>query len=330
MIAQLDKEYIKTRPTKTISRLMSYAIFEGRPATTNGRWINKFVFLQLWILKQLPQLKKVRQPIFIIGTGRSGTTILGLFLSMHPKLGYLNEPKAMWNSIYDLEDIIGSYSKKHGNYRLAENNATDSTVKKAHKIFGGYLTSIFTARVVDKYPELIFRIPFVKRIFPDAKFVFLQRNPWDTCNSIASWSKRKGIQENIVEDWWGVNDQKWKIMVDELISKDEVLKNHTSEIANLTDHKLRALVEWYLVMKEGINMQKKYSTDIISVKYEDLASKPRNELLKILNFCNLAKDNKTFEYAEKVISPAPPTKKFSMPSVLVDPLKDIMDQLNYL
>ena len=34
MVAQLDSLYIKTRPTKVVSRLISYGLFEGRPLTT--------------------------------------------------------------------------------------------------------------------------------------------------------------------------------------------------------------------------------------------------------------------------------------------------------
>ncbi len=100
MPAQLDSLYIRTRPTKAVSRLISYALFEGRPLTTRGRWINPLVFALSGTLKTLPQIKKVKKPIFIIGMGRSGTTILGVVMSMHRDVGFLNEPKALWHSIY--------------------------------------------------------------------------------------------------------------------------------------------------------------------------------------------------------------------------------------
>jgi hypothetical protein len=176
MIAQLDKDYIYTRPFKTITRLTSYSLYEGRPATTKGRWINPFVFAQLKIFSQLPQLKKVVSPIFILGTGRSGSTVLGILLSMHKDVGFLNEPKAMWHLIYPFEDVIGSYSLGSASYRLMADDAADEQCRVGHRIYGAYLAATGSKRVVDKYPELIFRVPFVKRIFPDAKFIFLVRN----------------------------------------------------------------------------------------------------------------------------------------------------------
>ena len=39
-------------------------------------------------------------PVFIIGCGRSGTTILGKTLSNHPKIKYLNERRDLWHKIY--------------------------------------------------------------------------------------------------------------------------------------------------------------------------------------------------------------------------------------
>ena len=39
-------------------------------------------------------------PVFIIGCGRSGTTILGETLSSHPKIKYLNERRTLWHRAY--------------------------------------------------------------------------------------------------------------------------------------------------------------------------------------------------------------------------------------
>lgn len=110
MIAQINALYIKTRPWKLYSRFMSYVLFEGRPATTRGQWINPLVFSILRTAKALPALKSVRKPIFITGMGRSGTTALGIAMSMHRDIGYMNEPKALWHTAYPYEDVIGHYS----------------------------------------------------------------------------------------------------------------------------------------------------------------------------------------------------------------------------
>ncbi len=330
MIAQLDKAYIKIRPTKVISRLISYALFEGRPATTSGRWINSLVFAFFACYKNLPFFKKFKQPIYIIGTGRSGTTILGVVLSMHKQIGFLNEPKALWHAAYPYEDVIGSYTQNAGTFRLSEKQATQNVITNFQRLYGAYTCAIFTPRVLDKYPEAVYRVPFLKKIFSDAKFIFLVRNPWDTCHSIANWSVRKGVEgSEVKEDWWGVNDLKWHIMLNELVKEDEILKLHFEQIQSFTDDKYRALIEWYLCMKEGLKVKEKYGSDVLLVKYEDLTSNPTQILNDIAQACQLKTDPAMFTYAEKVLNPAPHKTAFDLPEFLKIPVQQLCLQLGY-
>ena len=266
MVAQIDSLYLKTHPSKVISRLISYVLFEGRPVTTKGQWINPLVLSLFSLEKRLPQLKKVSKPVFIIGTGRSGTTILGVVMSMHKDVGFLNEPKALWHKIYDREDLVGSYSRGVANYRLTESDVTQEVLKSAHRLFGAYLTAVASSRVVDKYPEQVFRIPFIRQIFPDAKFIFLVRNGWDTCHSIEKWSQRLGTQvRDETHDWWGVDDRKWHLLVDRLVSQDADLSPHISTIKGFKAHSDRSAVEWILTMKEGLHWLEKLPNSVYRV-----------------------------------------------------------------
>ena len=307
MIAQLDKAYIQTKPTKLFSRLLSYALFEGRPITTKGQWINPLLFFLFKIEKRLPQLKNVEKPIFIIGTGRSGTTILGILLSMHKDVGFLNEPKAMWHAIHGFEDLIGSYTLQKASYRLDEQHISRNTKQNAHRLFSAYLTAVCSRRLVDKYPELIFRIPFIKEIFPDAKFLFLVRNGWDTCSSIAKWSQGSGTVVNrLTHDWWGQDERKWHQLVDEIINPDPYYQNAIITINSLRDHFNMAAVEWIATMREGEKMMRIYPDDILMIRFEKMTNDVTECLRTILNFCDLPKDKKMQEYAEKKIIPVKP------------------------
>ncbi|MBL0053323.1 MAG: sulfotransferase [Bacteroidetes bacterium] len=126
---------------------------------------------------------KVKQPIFILGTGRSGTTVLGIVMSMHHDIAFLNEPKALWNSVFPNEDVIGNYTRQKAYYELSAADADEKSVAQIRNIYGFYLRSVLSKRVLDKYPELMFKLDFVKKIFPDYKALFIYRNGWDTCIS---------------------------------------------------------------------------------------------------------------------------------------------------
>ena len=330
MIAQIDKEYLRVRPSKIWNRLISYGLFEGRPITTKGQWINPLVFRNFKFWQNMPQMKDVKSPIFIIGTGRSGTTMLGILFSIHKSVSYLNEPKALWHEIYSKEDIIGSYSNGEAFYCLGVDLITKKIKNKAKKIYGAYLAITGGNRVVDKYPELIFRIPFVKEIFPDARFLFITRNGEDTLQSTENWSKRLGTTEdNEIHDWWGVNGRKWKLLCEQLIPKSRYLKNHQVEISQFQDHKDRATVEWILTMEQGVKMTEEFSESIFQFKYEHVLDDPAVILNEILDFTDLRYDSKMIEYAERVIGEPTSKRTVEIHPILKSSFNELMKKLSY-
>lgn len=330
MVAQIDRHYIRTRPSRLWSRLLSYALFEGRPLTTRGRWINSLIFAHFFLEKRLPQLKQVKSPVFILGTGRSGTTILGIVLSMHRDVGFLNEPKAMWHALRKDEDLIGSYTSIPARYRLSAYDADPDVISAAHRLYGTYLRVTFTERVVDKYPELIFRVPFVKKIFPDAKFLFLVRNGWDTCHSIQGWSARFGQQDGEeVQDWWGINRRKWHLLVEQLVKEHDDLASHSEEMHSWTNHRDMAAVEWILTMREGLSLLREHPNNVLRVTYEELCHSPRRVMSNVCKFAGLRDDDTFIRYAEQTLRPVEHKNPFPLASVIEKPFIDTMRALGY-
>lgn len=305
MVAQIDLAYIKARPSRLWSRLLSYSLFEGRPLTTRGQWINPLLKCLFYLQKRLPQMRGVRMPVFILGVGRSGTTILGMVLSMHRDLGFLNEPKLIWSTLRNDEDLIGSYHSGHARYRLTEEDATKSLVRDLHRIYGLYLGLTMTNRVVDKYPELIFRTRFVRKIFPDAKFIFLSRSGEATCSSIDGWSKRLGTEaDGETQDWWGANDRKWRLLVEQLVPEHPDLAENANEMGKL-DSTGRAAVEWIVTMREGIHLLKHDNRNLLHVPYEALCAEPVRWALSLQEFLGLDRDAVFERYtASTLVDPA--------------------------
>jgi hypothetical protein len=331
MIAQIDWNYMQVRPAKVVNRLLSYALFEGRPLTTRGQWINALVFAHFELEKRLPQMKKVEKPVFILGTGRSGTTVLGIVLSMHRDVGFLNEPKALWHAIYPHEDLIGSYSREPAQYRLAGEQVTSAVKANAHRLFGAYLTTVFSTRVVDKYPELIFRVPFVREIFPDAKFLFLVRNGWSTCASIEGWSNRLGQQVGAeTHDWWGVDRRKWNLLVEQLVPAHPDLAPHEEALRSWTRQTDMAAVEWIVTMREGLRLLDEYPNEVMRVNYEELCQRPGEILEGITRFLELSTDDASFlKYGQQTLKSVVDKGPFPLDDAINLAFHETMRQLGY-
>lgn len=329
MIAQLSGDYISRFPRKTFTRLFAYFLIEGRPATTKGRWFNTVTFSFLKLASHFRQKKQTQSPVFITGTGRSGSTILGVVLSTHPSFGFLNEPKAAWHLTEPFDDVIGSYSSVNGRFIL---DATDATPQKSafiRSVYSAFLSLTGSAKVLDKYPEMIFRIPYLNQLFESPKFIFLYRDAHETIGSTAKWSeKHHDSDEN--SDWWGVDNRKWKLMVNELVPADSMLASMKSVIAELNSQTDRAAVEWILTMNQGLKMMEQYTNQICPVSYESLVGNTEATLQRICDFCNLPVDKRMMQFAKSTLHPSKGTAATGIHPALQPVIANVTSRLNLI
>lgn len=330
MVAQLDKNMVLLRPSRAMARFLTHFLIQGRPLMTRARWINRYVFAQFSIVKRLPQLKKVAKPIYIVGLGRSGTTILGRILSLHPEITLLNEPKALWYSINPEDDINGNYSLSKARYRLDAADATTDIIQAANRLYGFTLFISGSRRILDKYQEMIFRVSFLRKIFPESKFVFLVRNGWDAANSIDKWSKsHTKIGRDYASNWWGVNGRKWRLMLDDVIRHDPSLAEYLGDFESLKRQKDKAIVEWIISMKEGLRLLEIDADSLMLVHYERLTHDPIPLLNQLFDYCELARDEIVLKYATEILKPVPEKEHFKLPAFLSPIFNETMQQLGY-
>ena len=229
----------------------------------------------------------------------------------------LNEPKAMWTEIRADEDIMGTYQAQAGRLRLSAADATPEVVERARRMFGWYLSITRSERVVDKYPELVYRAPFVQAIFPDVHFVLLLRRPWDVVTSIVSWSADKGTAQS---DWWGVADRKWQVLwADGVLGDDRWrwLADHVE--ASTGDQAVRGTVEWLLGTSQALDLADDPAYRAHLVRYGDLLTRPVETVDRVLELTGLPGDDAVRRLAADVVArtrpPADPPP--SVPDALV-------------
>jgi len=121
--------------------------------------------------------RRLHEPIFIVGAPRSGTSLLYAILRSSPELAnWPGEAHEVWEADY------------HPAMREWESNAlsaSDVTPKTASRIRAQFfLAAGPRKRLVDKTPRNSLRVDFVNALFPDALFVFLQRDGRDNVNSL--------------------------------------------------------------------------------------------------------------------------------------------------
>ena len=126
-------------------------------------------------------------PIFVIGSPRSGTTLLRLILDAHPRISCGEET----HFLRDLEAIVGR------NWELVRTYGLDRRWWLAHirGLYADFQTEVLTrsgkARWAEKDPTYTLHLPFIDELFPEAVYVHLLRDGHDV---VASFRDRWGYK----------------------------------------------------------------------------------------------------------------------------------------
>jgi len=247
---------------------------------------------------------------------------------MHRDVGFLNEPKALWYFVNPADDLIASYSKGDADYFMNNSHEMNNVAGKVKSIYSDFLDKSSSTRIIDKYPEMIFRIEFLNSIFNQPRYIFLIRNPWDTIASTAAWSN---AHENSAEkeNWWGVNNRKWKLLVEQVVPKDPSLSIHLSNISKLQSQTDMAAVEWIVTMNMGLKMIEKFPDRILPVKYEELCAQPEQTLNRILKFNGLTSDQTCIDYGKKILKTSSSRSRITLQPELEEAIHVLCGKLGY-
>jgi len=189
-------------------------------------------------------------PIFIVGMPRSGTTLIEQIISSHDLVYGAGELQFFCNSINKFLDShsqdqysinINKFAlEMQKNYKNAILNLNHS--KKYH---------------TNKYPLNFLYINFILAIFPNSKFINIQRN-----DGAVAWS--------LFERWMG---------------EKYYFSSNLHEIKHFISNYKKLMNFW----------EKKYPNNVKSFSYEKLTENANETVPQIINFCELPWDSKCLE-----------------------------------
>lgn len=110
---------------------------------------------------------ELKPPIFLLGNVRSGTSMLHDFFDAHPDVAFWYEPRTVW--------CYADPRRKHD--RFTADDATPKVTRYIRRRFLRYQREHGNRRVMEKTPSNLFRIPYVRAIFPESKFLYVIREP---------------------------------------------------------------------------------------------------------------------------------------------------------
>ncbi len=259
------------------------------------------------------------EPIFILGLHRSGTTVLYKMLNETGNFNFLslyhvkNFDRLIFNHINNLElkerEKINNLLKEKGivnrktdnievssdyeheyTYIFSERNYSSKINYRNKELFDILCKKL--QYISDNNKPLLLKNPhdypnflLIKKIYPNAKFVFIHRNPLDVISSIMRlWNTRFKSKDEFLILYSKQYDKVYKNPLLLFVLKMYYTSKFPPGIFEVICHSKKAS-SYYL--KNIKNLSK---ADYISIKYGDLCERPDEKIKAILDFLGLKTD----------------------------------------
>ena len=260
--------------------------------------------INLWekrIIRRNNEVLKELQPIFIIGAPRTGSTLLYQGITNYLKVQYtdnlINQMYRNFVFAFVLSNFLfknkqhGCYNSKHGTtfecglhgpsecsgfwYRwmpikkhFLQRN--DLTKKQKNELKSNVLavSNYFKSPIVFKNMNAGLRIDLLIDLFPNARFIHIQRNVLSTAISLLN--VRKSVH-NDKNKWWSLIPKEYNSLID-LPFNEQIVK------------------QIYFVEKQIYqDLKKVNANNKLTVQYEDFCENPKAMLNKISQFFSISK-----------------------------------------
>jgi len=241
----------------------------------------------------LPPHKLPERPIFIVGCPRSGNTVLFQLLRHLPGVATIgHEGHILWDTFHPLE-AVGYESHALG----------PQDVRRFERRYLAWIIPALAGRgrFLDKTPRNVLRLPYLDALFPDARYVFVRRDPRGAVSSlIVGWRKQQVRGSHIPEPFQvqGIPQRRWFYL---LTPGWRDLNGRTVE---------EVCAHQFLACQEAIDgFAPRLSQDrFTEVRYEDLVTDPVAEVKRIGEAVETGFDPASADAIRGIVRPDPPDK----------------------
>ncbi len=268
---------------------------------------------------------RLNQPLIIVSAPRAGSTLLFETLACFSELWTIGE-----ESHEIIEGIPELHPAAHGyvSNRLTAADATPAVISALHDRFARQLQDRHGSHLIDrpavarpdairmleKTPKNALRIPFLRTIFPDARLLFLYREPAENINSmLEGWQSQRFIAYRALPGWphgpWSfLLTPGWEAMREKSVAEIAAYQWEAANATIVDDLAALPRTTWSLV------------------RYSDLVREPRQTIQRIAAFAELQWD----EAVEQRVSQALPISSMTVSAPAADKWRKNAHQLEPL
>jgi len=221
-------------------------------------------------------------PVFIFACGRSGTTILGKLLALHPEVCYLREPYHLWAAIDPALDVTNLHVRIPPKLWWEADEATDAIRTRFARLILGERERTGRRVLIEKTPHNVYRIGLLEALTNSrARFIHIVRDGLDVARSIdrlASNQPYRMAGRADYNQWWGSNDLKWHRLRIEGPSRGHFSEN---DVAQLKSNAQKGAYEWLTSLGEADRWRPVLGDRLLEITYPTLTADPIGTLSRL-------------------------------------------------
>ena len=241
----------------------------------------------------LPPRKLPERPIFVVGCPRSGNTVLFQLLRLLPGVATIgHEGHVLWDTFHPPERA-GWDSHALG----------PDDIRWFERRYLGWIIPALAGRgrFLDKTPRNVLRLPYLDALFPDARYVFVRRDPRGAISSlIVGWTGQKVRGWHLPEPFQvqGVPERRWFYLL-----TPGWRKMNGRPVEEVCANQFLACQRAIASFTETLPSDR--WTD---VRYEDLLQDPVAQVKRIAEDLNAPFDPASGDAIRAIVRPDPPDK----------------------
>ncbi|MCP4104146.1 MAG: sulfotransferase [Desulfobacteraceae bacterium] len=211
VLPKIRKHLSEKGPDKNAADAVEFMLFPGEKMRQRLLPPNWRRFRQVRHLPGEFECPEFERPVFIVSAPRAGSTLLFETLSKFDRV---------WTIGFENHDIETDIPYLHPETRNYESNRlTDAPPDVAAAVKHWFARQLRNragklflnteenerpkaTRFLEKTPKNAFRIPFLKKVFPDALFIFLYRDPQENISSmLEGWRSKRFLAYRDMPGW---------------------------------------------------------------------------------------------------------------------------------